>query len=612
MLRLLPRLRDDRLALVRVLPAVDAGMTAALAATLLLGVGLSAAALVASAALVAAVAGAVAAGPAAASFSRLAVPLGAVAGLLVLVQAVAQVQAALTLRLGHALDAHLRARAIGAALAPAGIGHLEDPGLADLVAQARGVAMGQYTPGLALWGLVDLLSARLQALASAGLIAVYFQWWVAVGLLALLQLARWRTRRLASERLEAGIAASTAEMRRADYYLDLAISPDAAKEVRVFGLAEWVVGSFTGHWRAAMSDLWRIRRRGTLAASPWLLACVFPPVLLAVGLAGRAAATGAIGLAALAVVAQAVFRLAAQLFMTTHTESWLEHGATSVPAILELERATRVGAGAGRRDLGDAPRREIRFEGVTFAYDGRPPVLAGLDLVVPAGRSLAVVGANGAGKTTLVKLLCRLYEPAAGSVRVDGVDLRELAPEGWRRRIAVIFQDFARYDLPVSDNVGFGAIHLGGDRTALERAARRAGALELISHLPRGWDTVLSPRYAGGTELSGGEWQRVALARALMAVEGGARVLVLDEPTAALDVRAEAQLFDRFLEVTRGLTSIVVSHRFGTVRRADLICVLDGGRVAELGGHDELLALGGVYARLFALQASRFAGTRSA
>jgi ATP-binding cassette subfamily B protein len=625
---------DVRLALVRVLPAVDGPLTAALAATLLLGAGLAVAAMVASAALVAAVASAVGTGATAATARQLAGPLAVVVGVLALGQAVAQAQRVLTMKLGRALDAHLRARAMRAVLDPVGIGHLEDPALADLVSRARGAAMDQYTPALALLGLVDLLSARLQALASAGLIAVFFHWWVALGLLAALQVARSRTRRLASDRLEAGIAGSAGLLRRAGYFLDLAVSPGAAKEARVFGLSDWVVGSFARLWQEAMTELWAVRRRGTAAAAPWLLAGVgllarpvggggggggpppaapwllagvLPPVLASVALAGWAAATGAIGLAALAVVAQAVFRLAAQLFASTHTESWLEHGATSVPAVLELEAATAAPVRAGRRSPADGPRREIRFRGVSFAYEGRAPVLDGLDLSIPAGRSLAVVGTNGAGKTTLIKLLCRLYEPAAGDISVDGVDVRELSLEGWRRRIAVIFQDFAHYDLPVADNVGFGAIALAGDRAALGRAARAAGAEALIARLPRGWDTVLSRSYAGGTDLSGGEWQRIALARALMAVEGGAGVLVLDEPTAALDVRAEAELFDRFMQVTRGLTTIVVSHRFGTVRRADRICVLDRGRVAEMGGHDELVAAGGLYARLFALQAARFA-----
>jgi ABC-type multidrug transport system fused ATPase/permease subunit len=262
-------------------------------------------------------------------------------------------------------------------------------------------------------------------------------------------------------------------------------------------------------------------------------------------------------------------------------------------------------------------------------------VLSDLDLQIPAGRSLAIVGANGAGKTTLIKLLCGLYEPTGGRIAVDGTDLRDVPPADWQRRVAAIFQDFVQYHLTVRENVGLGAPALVDDPSArslqprpghagqiahvrqggkggpaldrLRTAAARAGALDLIESLPRGWDTVLSRRYTGGVDLSGGQWQRIALARALFAVEGGARVLILDEPTAALDVRAEAALYDRFLELTAGLTTILISHRFSTVRRADRICVLEGGRVVEQDTHDRLVAAGGRYAAMFALQAARFA-----
>jgi ATP-binding cassette subfamily B protein len=229
-----------------------------------------------------------------------------------------------------------------------------------------------------------------------------------------------------------------------------------------------------------------------------------------------------------------------------------------------------------------------------------------LDLFIPAGKSLALVGVNGAGKTTLIKLLCKFYAPQYGRITADGIDLLALDIHAWQRRVAAIFQDFVRYQLPVKDNVGFGAIEQSNDRERLRDAARKAGILSVIEGLPLGWDTVLSRQFQGGAELSGGQWQRIALARALFAVHAGAKVLILDEPTASLDVRAEAELFDRFLEITQDLTTILVSHRFSTVRRADLICVLDGGQVAELGTHDELVACDGQYAEMFALQASRF------
>ena len=228
------------------------------------------------------------------------------------------------------------------------------------------------------------------------------------------------------------------------------------------------------------------------------------------------------------------------------------------------------------------PRRSIRFESVGFRYPGRDDdVFTALDLELEAGRSVAIVGENGAGKTTLVKLLAGLYDPMVGRITVDGVDLRELDRPAWQRRVAAIFQDFVQYPFSAYDNVAVGALECCGDRAKVEGAARRAGATEMVERLPDGWDTLLGRQFTGGADLSGGEWQRLALARALLAVDGGATVLVLDEPTASLDVRAEAELYDRFLELTAGVTTVVISHRFSTVRRADRIVVLEqrpGGR----------------------------------
>jgi ATP-binding cassette subfamily B protein len=206
-----------------------------------------------------------------------------------------------------------------------------------------------------------------------------------------------------------------------------------------------------------------------------------------------------------------------------------------------------------------------------------------------------------------MKLLVRLYDPDAGRITVDGADIRGFDPARWRRRIGVIFQDFIRFELPARANVGYGAVELQSRDDVLDRVAAKAGATKIVSKLPSGWDTILSRGYEGGTELSGGEWQRIALARALIALEGGAEILVLDEPTANLDVRAEAELFDRFLEITQGATTILISHRFSTVRHADRIVVVEHGRVVEQGSHDELLERDGRYAQLFRLQAERFA-----
>jgi ABC-type multidrug transport system fused ATPase/permease subunit len=227
-------------------------------------------------------------------------------------------------------------------------------------------------------------------------------------------------------------------------------------------------------------------------------------------------------------------------------------------------------------------------------------VLDGLDLTIPSGSSLAIVGQNGAGKTTLAKLLCRLYDPQSGSIEVDGVDIRDLDLVSWRTRLAAVFQDFVRFELPLRDNVA----PAGASEDSIRASLEDAGASTLAS-----LDTVLARGYEGGTDLSGGQWQRVALARALCAVKNGARVVLLDEPTAQLDVRGEAEIFERLLAATRHATTILISHRFSTVRHADQICVLEQGKVVELGSHDELMAKGGRYKTMFDLQAQRFGAT---
>ena len=241
-----------------------------------------------------------------------------------------------------------------------------------------------------------------------------------------------------------------------------------------------------------------------------------------------------------------------------------------------LSTSDGTAAAAGR------PARDIRFQRRQLRLPRhRHAVLHDFDLTIPAGTSLAIVGRNGAGKTTLAKLLCRLYDPDAGAIEVDGTDLRALDLSQWRSRVTAVFQDYIRFEWPLRDNVAPPGAPDGTVRAALDAA----GAADLAT-----LDTVLAKGYPGGTDLSGGQWQRVALARALCAVREGAGVVLLDEPTAQLDVRGEAEIFERILAETRHATTILVSHRFSTVRQADRICVVEDGRVVELGTHDELMA----------------------
>jgi ATP-binding cassette subfamily B protein len=255
------------------------------------------------------------------------------------------------------------------------------------------------------------------------------------------------------------------------------------------------------------------------------------------------------------------------------------------------------------------------LHGVGFGYgDDGHRVLQDLDLEIPAGQSIAIVGENGAGKSTLLKLLCGLYAASEGTVHLDGDDVRAMQPAQMHERVGIIFQDFIHYELPMRENIGFGGLSLLGDDVALLGALRDAGGEALLAALPAGLQTVLAKGYEGGVDLSGGQWQHVALARALVAVREGAGLLILDEPTSALDVRAEVEIFDRFLSVTRGVTTVLVSHRLSGVRRADRIVLLEGGRIVEDGSHDDLIAANGRYAHMFHLQADRFtpAETRTA
>jgi ATP-binding cassette subfamily B protein len=248
----------------------------------------------------------------------------------------------------------------------------------------------------------------------------------------------------------------------------------------------------------------------------------------------------------------------------------------------------------------------IRFENVSFAYPGTERlVLEDVDLQFAPGAVVAIVGENGAGKTTLVKLLCRMYRPTRGRILVDGVDIARLSPESWRARLAGAFQDFFRFELIALQSVGLGDVPRMEDRHAVETAVGRAGAEDVLARLPAGLETQLGPTWAGGVELSFGQWQKLALARGFMREEP--HVLILDEPTAALDAETEHALFERYAAAARDdRITVLVSHRFSTVRMADTIVVLDGARVVEAGTHAELMALRGQYAQLYEIQAGAY------
>jgi ABC-type multidrug transport system fused ATPase/permease subunit len=385
--------------------------------------------------------------------------------------------------------------------------------------------------------------------------------------------------------------------RHADYAYRLAVDPPAAKELRLFGLSTWTVERFTKQRRRLFDLRWeatRLRERPVL----WSLLIVLTANLAVFLSIALAVSAGRIDLGQAVTFASAAVTTSMIAFGGL---SWaLDGAAAPAGAVLRLQQAMDPeGALAhGERSARDLPARAVHFRNVTFAYPvGGAAVLDGFDLTIPAGSSMAIVGQNGAGKTTLAKLLCRLYDPQGGAIEVDGIDVRAFDLDSWRSRITAVFQDFIRFELPLRDNVAPG----GAPDDVIEAALADAGASNLA-----GLDTVLARGYEGGTDLSGGQWQRIALARALCAVRLGAGVVVLDEPTAQLDVRGEAEIFERVLASTRHATTILISHRFSTVRQADRICVLERGKVVELGTHDELMAANGRYRTMFDLQASRF------
>jgi ATP-binding cassette subfamily B protein len=528
---------------------------------------------------------------------ELAPPLALVGGVFVLLQTLSPFHQAVGANLGSRLAAWLNDELTIACVGPAGMGHLEDAKLTTDLTMARDFDLSISGPPLyvSMNFIASSLVEMLGGLAAAVLLAGY-AWWAPLVLAGAWLATHWLLRESAVWRDRNTDVVREAQ-RHADYAYRLAVDAPAAKELRLFGLADWVVDRFQSR-RTFLADLlWqatKLRERPVVFS----LLLVLAANLIVFWSLGESAADGRINLGRLVTFATAAVSTSMIAFGGL---SWsLDDAAAPAAAVLRLRESMRA---AGALDQGDRsaalmPAREIRFRDVTFAYpNASEPVLAGFDLTIPAGSSLAIVGANGAGKTTIAKLLCRLYDPQSGAIEVDGADLRALDLNSWRSRVTAVFQDFIRFELSLRDNVA----PAGAADDLVNAVLLEAGAQGLAT-----LDAVLARGYEGGTELSGGQWQRIALARALCAVRQGAGLVLLDEPTAQLDVRGEAEIFNRVLTATRNTTTILVSHRFSTVRHADRICVLERGRVVELGTHDELMATGGRYRTMFELQASRF------
>jgi ATP-binding cassette subfamily B protein len=441
-------------------------------------------------------------------------------------------------------------------------------------------------------------------LLAAGLVA--FQPWL-LGLLLLAVVPAFLGESHFNERSYSLSHSWTPERRELDYLRQTGASDETAKEVKIFGLSEFLINRFE-----TLSDqFYRQNKALALRRAGW------GTVFAAVGAAGYygaylyiigRAVQGSISIGQLTFLAGSFARLRGLLEGILSRFSQVADGALYLQDFFEFFQITpRIVRPAAAQAVRPFPRpiqQGFTFEDVGFKYKNAEKwALRHLSFELHAGEKLALVGENGAGKTTLVKLLARLYDPSEGHILLDGHDLREYDPAELRQEIGVIFQDFVRFQLPAGQNLAVGRISERQNQPRIEQAAHQSLADTVIAKLPQGYDQMIGRRFNGGVDLSGGEWQKIALGRAYMRE---AQLLILDEPTAALDARAEYEVFERFKELTKGKTAVLISHRFSTVRMADRILVVENGRVQEIGSHEELLANNGRYAELFQLQAAGY------
>ena len=397
--------------------------------------------------------------------------------------------------------------------------------------------------------------------------------------------------------------AQTPARREMEYLRVLGGSKESAKELKLFGLGPYLVERFTN---LAM----RLHRETAGLARRRLFVGSLLTLLGTLGYYGTYAfviyetVAGVLTIGTLTFLAGAIAGASTNIQQVFSTFSTIADQALFVGDLLDFFAVKPVVLSkAGALPVPRPIRQGFEFRNVSFAYPNGRKVLHGVNFTLPPGERIALVGENGQGKTTIVKLLTRLYDPTGGQILLDGVDLREYDQEDLWREIGVIFQDFMRYDLTAAENIATGRIEERGNIFRIRSAAQKSLAEEVIRKLPKGYEQQLGCRFDGGTDLSGGEWQKLALARAYLRE---AQVLVLDEPTASLDAKSEHEVFERFAELTRGKMSMLISHRFSTVRMADRIFVLEAGRIAEEGPHDQLMANGGRYAEMFELQAASY------
>lgn len=395
-------------------------------------------------------------------------------------------------------------------------------------------------------------------------------------------------------------------LRRMNYLVQLVTTDTYAKEVKLFGLGTYFIRRY-----GLLSDTYYERQRGQImrryiAGYAWGVLTTIAGSITYLYVALLAVA-GRLTLGDLSLYTSAASGVQNSISnLLSGFSSMYEHNLYLSNLFTLIETPTAVTRAEHPRPLPRPLRGEVEFQHVSFGYPGQSgQAIHDLSFRIDAGETVAVVGRNGAGKTTLIKLLCRLYDPIAGRILLDGIDIREFDPDELRSQVGAMFQDYVTYQATARENIGLGSLEDLEDAHAVEVAAQRGGAQELVQKLPSEWETMLGKWFDEGVNLSGGEWQKVALSRAFMR---DVPILVLDEPTSALDAQAEYELFERLQQLTRGRTAVYISHRFSTVRRADRILFLEHGELVEKGTHEELVRLDGRYARLFRMQASAYLG----
>jgi ATP-binding cassette subfamily B protein len=505
------------------------------------------------------------------------------------------------------VDGSARRRVMDAALSGSDMTHLHGDEYRDAMGLAHGLIRWSATPGGGAAGTIGIARDYVTGFAAAIALATFHPLLAVAALAVALYLrVRWRqaTLRIINVWIE-----SHADRREGWYLTELGVGRTAAHEVRLFHLPGWLGSRINGAGLRAWTPTWRERIVGMGRSTTWQVILTGFVALFGIVWAGRAAATGSLGVGGLVVFISTLF-LVLGMGRYFDDDTAVEYGNNTLPAIRTLEQlaTNAVDAESGRpANTSDSPPT-LEFRDLSFAYpSSADPVLHDVDLEIPAGTSTALVGVNGAGKTTLIRLICGLYRPTSGDVLIDGTPIGEVDLDAWHRSIAPMSQEFLRLAASVADNVGVGAVENLEDRDGIRIALDDAGAGRFVEKLPDGMDSLLAARYADGTDISGGQWQRLGVARAMFALQHGARLLILDEPTANLDTLSEESLVRRLLEGTRGTaTTILVTHRLALARRADQICVIADGHIAERGTHDELLRLGGRYADAFAMQASLY------